>query len=131
MKLTKGSAKNIFIEFFRTVILQNTLRQISSSVTVVKLRLSYSKKYCIICTACKVSKYRVFSGSYFPAFGLNTEIYGVHLRIQSKYRKIRTKQTPCLDICHAVNGSPFKVMKHAFYFILKALFVLQIFKFSS
>ena len=28
-------------------------------------------------TAWKVSKYRVFSGPYFPAFGLNTERYGV------------------------------------------------------
>ena len=28
-------------------------------------------------TAWKVSKYRAFSGPYFTAFGLNTEIYGV------------------------------------------------------
>ena len=33
-----------------------------------------------------------FSGSYFPVFGLNTEIYGVNLRIQSKYRKIQTRK---------------------------------------
>ena len=32
---------------------------------------------------------RVFYGPYFPVFGLNTEIYGVNLRIQSEYRKIR------------------------------------------
>ena len=30
----------------------------------------------IIVTAWKVSKYGVFSGPYFPVFGLNTEIYG-------------------------------------------------------
>ena len=30
-----------------------------------------------------------------------------------------------------VNDSPSKVIKHAFYFILKALFVLKIFKFLS
>ena len=29
-----------------------------------------------------------FSGPYFPAFGLNTEIYSVTLRIQSKCGKI-------------------------------------------
>ena len=29
------------------------------------------------CTAWKVSKYGVFSGPYFPVFGLNTEIYSV------------------------------------------------------
>ena len=38
----------------------------------------------------KSVKYTVISGPYFPVFGLNTEIYGVNIRIQSKYRKIRT-----------------------------------------
>ena len=42
--------------------------------------------YCV-----KVSKYGVFSGLDFPMFGLNTEIY-VNLRIQSVYRKIRTRE---------------------------------------
>ena len=31
--------------------------------------------------ALKVSKYRGFSGLYFPVFGLNTEIKGVNIRI--------------------------------------------------
>ena len=39
----------------------------------------------------KKSKYGVISGPYFPVFGLNTEIHGVNLRIQSECRKIRTK----------------------------------------
>ena len=34
-----------------------------------------------------------FSGLYFPVFRLNKEIYGVNLRIQSEYRKIRTRKT--------------------------------------
>ena len=38
-----------------------------------------------------------FSGLYFPAFGLNTEIYSVNLRIQSECRKIRTRKTPNTD----------------------------------
>ena len=42
-------------------------------------------------TAWKVSKYGVISGPYFPVFGLNTDIYAVKLRIQSEYRKIRTR----------------------------------------
>ena len=37
-------------------------------------------------------KYGVFSGPYFPVFELNTEICGVNLRIQSEYRKIRTRK---------------------------------------
>ena len=43
-------------------------------------------------TAWKVSEYRVFSGPYFPVFGLNKKIYSVNLRIQSGYRKIRTRK---------------------------------------
>ena len=35
-----------------------------------------------------MSKYGVFAGPYFPAFGLNTERYAVSLRIQSKCGKI-------------------------------------------
>ena len=42
-------------------------------------------------TAWKVPKYGVISGLYFPAFGLNTEICSGNLRIQSEYRKIRTR----------------------------------------
>ena len=33
-----------------------------------------------------------FSDPYFPVFGLNTESYRVNLRIQSEYRKIRTRK---------------------------------------
>ena len=44
-----------------------------------------------------------FSGPYFPAFGLNTEICKVNLRIQSKYGKIRTRKTPYFDTFYAVN----------------------------
>ena len=43
-------------------------------------------------TAAKLSKYRVFSGSYFPVFGLNARIYGVNVRTQSKYGKMRIKK---------------------------------------
>ena len=42
-------------------------------------------------TARKVTKYGVFFGPYFPVFGLNTEIYSVNVRIQSKCRKIQTR----------------------------------------
>ena len=34
---------------------------------------------------------RVISGPCFPVFGLNTEICSVSLRIQSEYKKIRTR----------------------------------------
>ena len=38
-----------------------------------------------------------FSGPYFPAFGLNTEIYYVNLFIQSKCRKIYFRKTRNID----------------------------------
>ena len=47
-------------------------------------------------TAWKVSKYGVFSGSYFLALGLNTEIFSVNLRIQAKYSKKRTSKNSVL-----------------------------------
>ena len=42
--------------------------------------------------AWKVSKYGVFSGPYFPVFGMNTERYEVSLRIQFEYMKIQTRK---------------------------------------
>ena len=42
-------------------------------------------------TAWKLSKYGVIFGPYFPVFRRNTEIYGVNLRIQSGYSKIRIR----------------------------------------
>ena len=46
-------------------------------------------------------RFRSFSGSYFPAFGLNTETCGVSLHIQSKCGIIRTRKTPNTDTFHA------------------------------
>ena len=40
----------------------------------------------------KVSKYGVFSGPHFPAFGLNTERYGISLRIHCEWGKILTRK---------------------------------------
>ena len=41
----------------------------------------------------KVSKYtKIFSGPYFPIFGLNIETYFVDFCIQSKYKKIKTRK---------------------------------------
>ena len=43
-------------------------------------------------TASEVSKYGVLAGPYFPVFGLNMDIYGVNLRIQSECKKIQTRK---------------------------------------
>ena len=49
--------------------------------------------------------FRSFSGPYFPAFGLNTEI---SLRIMSECGKIQTGKTPNTDTFQAVRKSSVK-----------------------
>ena len=51
----------------------------------------------------KSVRIRSYSGPYFPAFGLNTERYGVSLRIQSECGKMRTTITLNTDTFHAVS----------------------------
>ena len=49
-----------------------------------------------------------FSDPYFPAFGLNTEKYGVSLRIQSECEKIQTRKTPNADTFQTVYCETYK-----------------------
>ena len=53
---------------------------------------------------------RSYSGPYFPAFGLNTEIYSVSLRVQSECGKRRTRITPNTDTFYIVIVFPFSVV---------------------
>ena len=60
-------------------------------------------------TAWKVSKYGVFSGPYFPVFGLNKERYSVSLRIQSECgKKTDWKKTPNLTLFTQRNAQPYR-----------------------
>ena len=54
----------------------------------------------------KTVQIQSFFWSEFSAFGMNTERYGVFLRIQSKCGKIQTRKTPYLDTFHAVFQLP-------------------------
>ena len=47
-----------------------------------------------------MSKYGVFSGQYFPVFGLNMEISGINIGINTE--NYRPHKTPYLDTFHAV-----------------------------
>ena len=78
-----------------------------------------------------MSKCGVFSGPYFPVFGLNTEIYGVNLRIQFEYRKIRTKKPPYLITFLAVNKYVIALthITNTEIFALIAVLVFKLFKF--
>ena len=51
----------------------------------------------------KSVRIRSYFGPHFPAFGLNTERYGVSLHIQSKCGKMRTRITPNTDIFHVIH----------------------------
>ena len=53
------------------------------------------------CSLREKCPYSDFSGLYFPAFGLNLEIYR-NLRIQSKCKKVRTRKTTNTDTFYAV-----------------------------
>ena len=55
-------------------------------------------KYCV--ESVRIENY---SSPYFPAFRLNTDRYGVSLRIQSKCGKIQTRITQNTDTFHAMN----------------------------
>ena len=72
------------------------------------MKVMYSMKcvpYYVHCV--KSVGIRRYSGSYFPAFGLNTERYGVS-EYQLEYRKMRTRVTSNTDILHAVMN--FKIL---------------------
>ena len=65
------------------------LKQCSWLFQLILLVHLTNDKHCV-----KNVRIRKFSGSHFPAFGLNTEQrYGVSLPIQSKCGKIRTRKT--------------------------------------
>ena len=70
----------------------------TSSITLLaivgsKYECLYADAHCL-----KSVRIRSYSGPHFPAFGLNTERYGVSLRIQSELGKIRTRITPNTDM---------------------------------
>ena len=49
-----------------------------------------------------MSKYRVFSGPFLPAFSLNTEKYGYLSIFNPNVGKYGPEKTPFLDTFHAV-----------------------------
>ena len=64
-------AKCSFLDFWQGY-------EYNSELDTIAFTLNLDFKNCNNGTAWKVSKYEVISGPHFPAFGLNTEIYGVN-----------------------------------------------------
>ena len=54
------------------------------------------------CHFVKSGRIRSFPGPYFPAFGLNTEIYSVNVRIQSVCGEITTRKNPNADTFYSL-----------------------------
>ena len=75
-----------------------------------------------------MSKCGVFSGPYFPAFGLNTERYSVSLRIQSKCGKIRTRKNSVFgDFPHSVIF-PIRGIEREGILKLKTILLIKLFQ---
>ena len=91
--------------------------------TCFSIRINY---VAISNTAWKVSKYGVFSGPYFPVFGLNMEICGVNYynRIQSEYRKIWTRRNSVFgNFSRSENLGSFSFTRHRnFHNLMKPFF---------
>ena len=67
-----------------------------------KVIYKLTTKDAIVAHCVKHVRIRSYSGPHFPAFGLNTDRYGVSLRVQSECGKMRTRITPNTDIFHSV-----------------------------
>ena len=74
-------------------------------------------------------KYGVFSGPYFPAFGLNTERYEVSLRIQSECGKIRSRKNSIFGHFSGSANSEIYLVAAALLFFVAALLICRCFKF--
>ena len=67
------------------------------TITTTVIYTNTSKIHCL-----KSVRIRNYSGLHFPTFGQNTERYGVSLRIQAEYGKMRTRITSNKDTFYAV-----------------------------
>ena len=107
-----SSSKKVAIFFTILVTLQLLhvyLETISDRIFFPRVSLSEDNSHCV-----KSVRIWNFSGTYFPAFRVNTERYSVSLCIQSECGKIRTRITPNMDTFHAVFKFKLQV---AFYLV--------------
>ena len=79
------------------IILFNLIKQLTEFPGFLKRRWP---SHCI-----KIVLIRSSCGPYFPAFGVNTERYGVSLPIQYEFDKMRTRKTPNTGTFYAMSSS--------------------------
>ena len=92
------------VNFLKIPFIYQALKCKKSSHTVIRnyllVLLAKIRAYSFIQeTLCCVKSVQIRSyfWSVFSCFGLNTEIYGVNLRIQSDYRKTRTRNNSIFE----------------------------------
>ena len=78
-------------------------------------------------TAWKASKYGVFSGPYFPAFRLNTEIYGVN---EGKCGPEKTPYVDTFAVCEHCNYSKSKQLANKVIFSMSRWGLLDLLLYS-
>ena len=80
------------------------MNETKTKITEMKVHhcasLKLDKRHCV-----KRFRIRSYSGPLFPAFGLNTERWGMFLGVQSECGKMRTRITPNTNTFHAVRES--------------------------
>ena len=97
-------SKNEFYSQFHFSMEQNVIANIRLySILTFVLENARNDYHCV-----KSVHIRSYSGPYFPAFELNTERYGLFLRIHSEFGKMRTRITPNTDTFHAVHFIHFR-----------------------
>ena len=104
----KGKWGKYFVGFWIQTCYQNLCIVFPKHLELVHAKLSYLEIICMG-TAWKVSKCGVFSGPYFPTFGLNTVRYEVSLRIQSECGKIQTRKSSVFDHFSGSGGVDFLI----------------------
>ena len=96
-----SDGRNVFEIYKR--LLENEPRNISKVETFLPKKFANSAHFSKSQTRQQM-KIIVFSGPYFPAFGLNTKRYGVFLHIQSECRKLRTRKNSVFGHFSRIGG---------------------------
>ena len=104
---------------------QNTLHRIPNKYvkqirilqpSVMKGKLVWTSPYLQITLRENISSYGILFGHYFIVLGLNTEIYTVNLRIQSKYGKTLTRKNYAFeDFSHSLKNMITESMQFVSY----------------
>ena len=129
MTMVVASPTHFMYDFWRKTFLMLQSIERPNLIVCFPLLLEILNNICIVIVsqpACYVIILKLtlaFLSSHFPTWSKE---------LGQKFKYLKVGFTPSEKVCVIcfIKG-PLKMMKNAFYFILKALFVLKIFKFLS